>query len=391
MKKYMLLLLLFMIPTFINAEEYDVNNRLVYDYYKKISLRESYGSDYYNYLENNYDKLKLSQDIIEKIVINDEYPDYFGGMYISNDSKKLIVQVVKDNISPEKVLEYETYKELILGDNRVNIEYVNNNYKYLNNVNSKIIDLFNKEIKYSHDFVGNYIDIYNNVVVVEIDEESPIDINELKNIYIDTNNIKFIKKSKHVDSLKAGGGIKTKGISNSCSMGFRAKVNGKVGYITAGHCYNNTGESSTGGTVTLRQYGGTIDAAFVKKTGSISLYNTLAYTGNGITALNTVGMTPFLPAGTAVARSGVSSHYKSGTVISNNYSGYWNGVYFTSLVSTNVYVLGGDSGGPVFFPNIINDGATLIGVVKGRDSNNDYSMYFVKEANIMSSFGYSRY
>ena len=40
MKKYMLLLLLFMIPTFISAEEYDVNNRLVYDYYKKIQDEE---------------------------------------------------------------------------------------------------------------------------------------------------------------------------------------------------------------------------------------------------------------------------------------------------------------------------------------------------------------
>lgn len=39
-------------------------------------------------------------------------------------------------------------------------------------------------------------------------------------------------------AIKAGQGITTLGKPNNCSMGYRVKVNGKAGYITAGHCFN---------------------------------------------------------------------------------------------------------------------------------------------------------
>ena len=92
-----------------------------------------------------------------------------------------------------------------------------------------------------------------------------------------------------------------------------------------------------------------------------------------------------------VAKSGVSTQYSSGGIISTNYSGYFHSTYFTDLVSCNVYVDGGDSGGPVFIPTNTNGGATLIGIVKAKSSDTNYLMYFVKEQNILSMFGYTRY
>ena len=78
-----------------------------------------------------------------------------------------------------------------------------------------------------------------------------------------------------------------------------------------------------------------------------------------------------------VAKSGVSTQYSSGGIISTNYSGYFHSTYFTDLVSCNVYVDGGDSGGPVFIPTNTNGGATLIGIVKAKSSDTNYLMYYI--------------
>ena len=386
------------LPTVAFAQtNYNVSNSniLLYEYEKKASLIESYGDNYDDFIEKNMYELKITQKIYEFLMDNydNSYPNYYGGMYITEDSNNVILQIIKNNIPSDNKNEYKKYKELISFDDSIIIEYVDNDFNSLDEVNNNIIKYFSSDKVEYKNLIGNYVDVYTNKVIVEIDKNTKETQNQFKELVIDSDLITFVEKEgRNEDALNAGSGIKTKGVDNNCSMGFRAKINGNVGYITAGHCYDGTGESSTGGTVTHRQYSGSVDAAFVKKTNILTfLYNTLTYQGGGITQLNTIGLCPFLSSGTAVARSGVSSQYRAGTVTNNNYSGYWGTTYFTNLVATNVYVLGGDSGGPVFFPTNTDGGATLIGVVKGKITTNDYSMFFTKEENVASAFGYSRY
>lgn len=172
-------------------------------------------------------------------------------------------------------------------------------------------------------------------------------------------------------------------------MGYRVKINGNSGYITAGHCFSGTGQSATGGTVTKYQESGKVDAAFVKTTSSYSPSNSLYYTSSSITTLNNT-LCPVLSVNQAIAKAGQTTGYTSGKIKSLNYSGTYDGIYFTNLIAADYSTQGGDSGGAVFVPSVVSGttGAPLAGINKGTSS---YGSAFVNADQIYLAFGYSRY
>ncbi len=362
---------------------------------KEVALITAYGDDYDAYLKRNAYELKIAQKIHEKLInYGDTFPSFYGGSYISDDSYNLIIQVVKDNIPNESDLDYDLYQSIINMDSTIKIEYVNNSYAELKKINDLITNQALSESIDSDKFIGNYIDVYSNTVKVEVAGELDTISNDASSQLPKSDLIQFVASERKIDTseLKAGSGITTMGITNNCSLGFRAKYNGMDGYITAGHCFSGEQAASSGGIVVKRIYGGSVDAAFVQLTSSsYTLSNSLAYTSGNITSLNDIVICPYLEVGTAIAKAGVKTHYSAGKVLNNSYRGNFEGTTFTDLVSTNAYADGGDSGGPVFLPTVEDGGVTLIGIVKGGDPNNLYSMVFTKEENIYSQIRYARY
>ena len=225
---------------------------------------------------NSVDReVEITQEIYKLININGIFKDYYGGMYITPNHNNIILQIVNTNLSSEDSKEIQN---LLTIDNSIRIEYVNNNYNSLEETNKIIVDYFSgNNIEYGN-LIGHYIDVFSNKIVVELKDNNIEQQQLFKAIVINSPLIVFVSKKENVDTLQTGGGITTKGVPDNCSMGFRAKIGSMYGYITAGHCYNNVGASSTGGTVAYRHYGGTVDAAFVNRTDyTIILYNTLKY------------------------------------------------------------------------------------------------------------------
>ena len=349
-------------------------------------------------LEKNNYELKVSEKVEQYLQkdLNGEYPSYFGGMYISDDSSKLIVQVsLESNNNQKKKISSSQQKSMLESlskiDDTIQIEYVDNSYNELNEVNTKIINYFSNNNTYTN-LVGNYVDVYQNLVIVELKENSDIMQEMFKREVIDSDLIKFVEKEENINTattLKAGQGIPSDITNNFCSVGYRAKVNGKEGYITAGHCVKELNSVIYTGKVTKYQYSGKVDAAFIEVNSSFSLSNSLKYYLSPVFSVRTVTTSQKITVGMKVAKSGVTTQYTSGKVVSNNYSTNAGGVYLTNLVMTDVKADSGDSGGPVYIPG--NDGGTILGIISGRNKSTVNSMYFTLESNIFGAFKYTGY
>lgn len=349
-------------------------------------------------LDMNNRMSKITAEI-DKQMQEKKYPSFFGGTYISDDSSYVVLQIVKTNIPNKYDDEYEFYDNIINLDKNIVIEYVNNSYKDLDEINHKLVEYFSSKNSDISNLGSHYFDIFTNRVVVELFNVSDDKITNLKNTIFGgeyykkvelNSDIIVFKKGKqqqnHATTLKAGKQISVPG--GSCSMGYRVKINGNKGYITAGHCFSGTGNSATGGTVTRYQESGSVDAAFVQTTSSYTPSNSLQYTNGSITSLDNT-LCPLLSVNQSIAKAGYSTGYTSGQIKNLNYSGTYDGIYFTNLIAANYSTSGGDSGGAVFVPsNTASGGAPLAGINKGTSS---YGSAFVDADRIYSAFGYTRY
>lgn len=358
------------------------------------------------HLKRNENMLKLAAKVEQKLLENGgKYPAYYGGMYMSDDATNLVLQVVEKNIPTESSSSILNYSEVVNMDKAIKIEYVNNTYTELQDIYEKI-NKYYEDVNYEvakanfKNYSAHYIDIKSNSIIVNLydysekganansEEKVRLLASEFKEKVIDSEIIKYEKGNILVNeatTIKAGQGISVPG--GTCSMGYRVKINGFSGYITAAHCFSGTGQFSTGGVVTRFQEGGKVDAAFIQTTSAYSPSNALQYTGDGITKLNNT-MCPILMVGTTVAHAGVTSGYKKGPIQSLNYSGNFDGIAFTNLITVNYTSAGGDSGGSVFVPSSNGEGL-VAGIHKG--SVNSTTKVFVDAGNIYLAFNYSRY
>ena len=137
----------------------------------------------------------------------------------------------------------------------------------------------------------------------------------------------------------------------SCSVGFKAVLNGATGFVTAGHCTDgNTGETVGQpnyafwdhiGTVTANSYStdSTADALFVDADEHISdrIYNNID--------VNVAGYTTVLD---GVHMEGHVSRGVFGVVVDDSYSSLVGGVWIDDMVAVSYVGQSGDSGGPVY-------------------------------------------
>lgn len=309
----------------------------------------------------------------EGIVASDSYPSYFGGIFISEDSTHVVIQIVESHIPQSVDSEgYSSFLELNALDGNIVFEYVKYSYQELNEINDRITAYYQSADATQGNFRANFVDVFNNVVVIELLETVPDKIESYREDVLfgiilkadehPADIIRFTEGHNHDLAIKVGEEIEV--TDGYCSMGFRAKMDGDKGYFTAGHCFDDIGDDSTGGTVEYRAYSGSVDAAWVKTTFWTNLFdppsNELEFPGGSVTELNNEAC-PILCLNLAIAKSGHTTEYTSGQIKNLDYSGYYGDTYFTGLVATDFEVGAGDSGGGVFTPN----NGYPAGIVKG--------------------------
>ena len=352
-----------------------------------LALEEKYGSNYEEIISlNNYavesankieNMLKISSTMDEE-----EYPKYYGGMYI-NDDQKLVLQIVKDEVpSTQNALYSSYYSTTNAADNEI-IEYVDYSFNDLLHIYNSLNDLISS-LHYDN-VVGFYVDVIKNRVVVNLENNTDAKQKEFRVNVLDSNLIVFNSSNKAILTSSLSPGSKVGG----CSVGFRAKYNNKAGYVTAGHCVMDGTTTFNGNPILKRDFkdGGTVDAMFVQTSDSIS---------------NVVPNWPYYPritlgaatlpfVGQKVGKYGAVTGATIGTVTSayssdsapDPHTG--DEVFLTDLIQTDLVNETGDSGSALFE---LKQSPNLLGTMSL--THNDKS-YAIKIRNITTSLGITLY
>ena len=155
------------------------------------------------YYERNY-QLSFEARNVEaffKYRYDGSYPDYYGGMYISDDAYNLIVQIVKDKLPINGTKDAFYYNELFTVSDKVKIEYVKNSYNDLEKVYDKLNDYLSSH-KMPKDFNSVGIDIMKNSIVVSFVSISDEVINDFKENILDSDLIIFENSLANITSKK---------------------------------------------------------------------------------------------------------------------------------------------------------------------------------------------
>ena len=366
-KKILLFLTLFMIGSSVYAKE-ENNSELLEKNYKIANL----GTIVENKLKDHYGIKKIYED---------KYPEFYGGMYISDDYDNIIIQIVKTKIPSKKSKDYNFYNSFISLDEKIKIEYVDNSFNELNEINNIMSNNINKD----ENVLGTYIDMLNNTVKVELDNMDIIKQEQTIKKIFDNNqkiNSSLIIKSKKtplltfekgekaklLESINSGGKLDTH--QAVCSMGFRAKMNGRKGYVTAGHCLSYV-NAPKHGTIRILQFqnNGYYDYGFVETNNDYNVTNKLEYPKGDVKSLAVVNYSPNIYVNLLVAKNGIKTGYTDGKVKGLNQTVNCGNVTIKGLVKTNLSADERDSGGVVFIPMTDSDGGSIpIGVVSSGKS-----------------------
>lgn len=367
-----------------------------------------------DYLERNWARVELATKVQTTIndyynikdIYSDTYPTYFGGMYISDDATNLIIQIVEKNIPSDGSEEFDIYNKIISMDETIKIEYVNNSFNELNEVNNYIAENLFTSNSGKQIVTSSYLDIMNNAVGVElVDNNLPQQIiikNSLSKTKstINSNIIKFSKTKEYTTSsnLNAGGKyLRVAGQNdNYCSMGMRVRYNGNNGYLTAGHCAKGY-SSFPSGTVQVVQFttNQKYDYAFIKSNASYTPTNTLQSYSNSpsnITKLGLVNYCPTITVNMAISKAGARTGYTTGKVTGLNQTVTYSDVNVTlkGMIKSDVYQGKGDSGGVVMIPRTdSNGGAIGLGILSGGIDHGNL-MYF-SDLNVLPMGLQNRY
>lgn len=397
------IVLLSLIIPLVNAETTD-----------SVISKESRYEENYNIamLSDNIQTYLKEQYNIKKTFL-DIYPEYFGGIYISDDSKNVIIQIVKKNIPEKETEDYEIYNKLINYNDSIKIAYVENSFNELNSINNSVSEYI-ADMKSHNIIIGCYIDIINNKSVVEMTDIS----NSNKKIFVEEisyykTNIKqsaieYVQTEKaksYATTINAGGQILGRQVDSThiavCSMGFRTKYNNQNGYVTAGHCL--VGASSVqSGTVLYSQFQNSqyYDYGFVATNSSYTPSNILVYPNDDVRTLAVVNYCPTITVNIKVAKSGITTEYTDGKVKGLNQTVTYkdddgNETVIKGLVKTNLESDEGDSGAPVFIPRTDSNGGSIpLGVLSGGSKGIlgiGRTMYFTSINDMQSSMQTGRY
>ena len=361
----------------------------------KQSLFEKYGENYQDVVNSNIKATKIANEIDNLLdeKNNGLYPNYYGGNYI-NDNQELVIQVVKNKISRSTDSKFNELNAIKSANDNVLIEYVDNSFNELKKVDDYIIEYFSKNSDTDISIVSNYVDVLKNKVIVELENNSIEEQEKFKEKIIDSEYIEFLDGQRTYIALNAGEKM-WQGSTQGCSVGFRATLNGKKGFVTAGHCTQKIkiGEDYLGYGILKKQVygmGQRTDASFIETDGTVT--NDLQYSVWPATSLRVPDYNK-ATVGTLIGKSGWKTGGTQGKITVLSQTMYvtdsitMRPVQLVDQTMTNVKADGGDSGGPVF---LLEKSATIVGIVEGSTSETHY-MNYTKMQNIKADLGIFRY
>lgn len=313
-----------------------------------------------------------------------QYPDYYGGSYI-NENDQLVICVSDNSTLPTQLFNS-------LPDNYI-IEYVTYSY---NELKALMAELNEYVLTQNTDVASNinHFALYDdqNRIVVSLFDASPEKIEEFKNTVSDSTALIFEEDSSVINntaSVDPGGRLYNSSRERYASMGYRAKLNGKVGFVTSAH-FAYLGNKICIGDTTIaeaykRNYSGSADVTFCEITNSsYTPSNTISGTSNTLsTTISEPGV------GTSINMVGSKSGHLNGYITSTDASARDNNkVFFTNLTEADFLSNSGDSGGIVYSYISSTNTRLTIGIING---SNDYHTYISKANEINAALGTTRY
>ncbi len=226
-------------------------------------IKESKSSLQYEKLMDSFEETETGELI---------YPDYYGGSYIDDDGG-FVVCVVATNAEEKKYTSKSIEETIHASDFKIK------SVKYSYNELEEMMEFLNKYKQNTRDseiaksWSGHFLSDSDNAIFVELDVVSDEQISLFRKEVTDSPMISFINSGgQGVDcaNLNSGRGTNNATTGMSGSMGYRASINGRIGFVTAAHVASVgdviKGTSSTIGEVTISQNWGSVDAAFLEIT-----------------------------------------------------------------------------------------------------------------------------
>lgn len=341
----------------------------------------------YNDLLNSFntERTSISNTQTEK----QEYPDYFGGAYINQETGGLVIkttdvaQIKRSLRSSKRSLSSVTYELCDISYNQMR--------SVVNNITTDLDFFYEQNIE----IVSVGIDVDTSKVYVKVvnltDEKASI-IKKRTNCSF----LQFGNGNAIIPEVSIGGGYpatpnyNTSMSSTICCAATRANVDG---FVISGHAGTTLGQEFTSlgntlGPVTATAYydNTTADAAFVAAVGNNIEVSNILYSGDIL--FNTYESE--LPDGARVHKYGRVTNLTSGYILQIGTTiTHTDGTTITDCVVTTYNSSGGDSGCPVMFYGGSSNGVSqysLCGIHSARETNGT-DRYFSPYSNIVDELG----
>jgi hypothetical protein len=339
-------------------------------------ILESFGVLYAQKIEDGQDVFRMSE--------NYKFDDNYAGAYINSEGRLVVLVAAQDEfapvknkegniLSPEIRISSKEYLsasdkfrsvtaslEKVARDDSVLFQAVKYSYAHLEDLKSKITSAIGeKEGGVCKDVVSIEILDNENCVRVNILNINDEKIRMFKENIIDSEAITYATVDHPLCAEATTiypGNIVYNNVTNG-SLGYRSRYgNEGYGFVTAAHvltsigaaAYNTSSSTSLIGYVTVRQYSGNLDVAFVPTNSNYTMSNKVASSSGP--ALGAGYSSPAL--GTTVYKVGATTGSTSGSITSTNATAVYDGHTIYNTFSANYLSDNGDSGGVVYVPNL---------------------------------------
>lgn len=290
------------------------------------------------------------------------YPEYYGGAYINNEDKLVVLT--------KKNADFSREASLFTNNNTIVTKECDYSYNELLQLSASIFEQkknqLNKNVTDNYNRVSVREDL--NRIAVYLLEYSEEKINEFKSTISNSPAIIFRQgqeESEQSKTLNPGQYICSP--TDDISVGYRAKRNNIPGFVTAAHGIASNSNDILDitpeqvGTCTYKVRQGSVDAAFIATFPSVSISNIL----NGSNEiLSTDILIP--PVGAIINMRGGETPHSWGKVTDiNDEVTYSSGYSYTNLISAEYSSAAGDSGGIVYLYNSSQNKRYIVGIHQG--------------------------
>src|SRR5690606_8734344 len=362
----------------------DVGNNIESTFSEEFMQNQEQALSQYRQLLDSFDDapLKASSGKGKRTRTDKVYPESYGGAYI-DDNGKLVICITD---SSANVHTYRYYADNGTASLK-GVQYSVNTLKgVMDRMNAHVKEHPEGLIAQNMDFFA--IDERTNRIVFDVKQLDKGYEQQFRNLIADASCVGFKDELDGFEdlawnTLNSGDQLQSWSSSETFSLGIRAKLGDEDGFITTGHvAWGEEDYVKYDGNwfakLVKHQNSGSVDAAFCEITDSN--YEISSAAGGSIASEQVNGQ---------VVGYGYVNSPISGKIIDTDASVEVDGVTFQNVtffeLQSGSALSQGDSGGGVFSNN------GVLGVIKGRASNNHSIGIYSKATEIESAFGVEIY